>query len=1132
MKRVKYKSQRIWRWIFLILILFVFFLFFLRFFFFTGKITFQAEPIVEGGYASLTSVVQGENIDLHISTQRGTYNLTIYREGATRETIAQILNLQGAALSCSDPGYRTGCGWPVSYTLSIPQNWKSGVYFAEFLVGTSGTSKRAVRFIVREDTPGSTSPFIVVLAENTHNAYNDVGGKSLYDSLSATDPEIGRIVSYNRPYKGYGDGSYYRREAPFIRWAEGKGYILEYATSVDLHRDAGLLNPYKVYITVGHDEYWTREMRDHLDAFVAQGGNAVILSGNTAYRQVRLSSDLRTMYGYKEAALTQDPYALDNDPSNDYLITFEWYKSPVNYPESLTTGLAWMYGGYHNSGSSFLESNGFGGYRVYHTDHWIFNGTGFEEGASLGQKAAIVGYEVDGTLLECFDAQGATAWDSDRYYCAPGALPAVVQTEVSKTPSNFLILGLAPAAQNGNNQQRAVMGIFGKPNGGSVFNAGTVEWIRGLSGDATHPADPFVQMITDTVLRTFVTTARDPISSFSISNVTVANVTSESSVINWETSVPSTSMVEYGLTTAYGQSTLLNSSLVTSHRKMISGLSGGSVYHYRVISVNASGESVASTDFVFTTLLPSLGNASEFILDNSDATVFTAEGTWLKSGASQPYGNDSVYSRVRGNNATWTLASLESGEYDVYAWWTVWNSRSTSAPYLIYNNQTFLEEKRVDQIDQSFGGTWNLLGRYYFDSIGKVVLQAESNASYSADAVRFVKFVNVSCTPRAEICENNQDEDCNGRDEICPVVLPVLGVISPQNTSYTNELVPLIFHAANASLCWYVLDSQRVNTSCSVDLRLDVGAGSHVLTVVANNSAQETRQSFRFDVLITKTYRLSYDEFKDKGATTNLSAYTDEQLGNVSLVLEIPGVGKIVFLELINLTRNVSGGIIDLNTWANISLNRVEVRADLFSSLQKKARITLYLVSLGFNKARVLKDGYVCFTPDCVIESFNDSDGVLVFNASGFSSYQAEEAPVDISDPASDEKNEDHSGGSNPGGSIVNSPGGGGASPPVKNQTRNATAPVQNATNSSDDVGPGEVGGNTSIPLSLQPEKKEPFSSFWIIIFTLIFIAVFVIVFVLFLVFRIRNPVGEVVNDTAGPSSGQASERDPASSGS
>lgn len=71
--------------------------------------------------------------------------------------------------------------------------------------------------------------------------------------------------------------------------------------------------------------------------------------------------------------------------------------------------------------------------------------------------------------------------------------------------------------------------------------------------------------------------------------------------ITWTTNEGATSRVEYGLTDSYGTLTTLDSSPMTAHTVNITGLSQVTTYHYRVISVDAVGNSRTSADNTFTT---------------------------------------------------------------------------------------------------------------------------------------------------------------------------------------------------------------------------------------------------------------------------------------------------------------------------------------------------------------------------------------------------------------------------------------------------------------------------------------------------------------------------------------------------
>jgi hypothetical protein len=70
--------------------------------------------------------------------------------------------------------------------------------------------------------------------------------------------------------------------------------------------------------------------------------------------------------------------------------------------------------------------------------------------------------------------------------------------------------------------------------------------------------------------------------------------------INWNTSEPATTQVEYGETTAYGMSSPLNATMTATHTVTIDGLTPKTMYHYRVKSNDGCRE-VASGDMTFTT---------------------------------------------------------------------------------------------------------------------------------------------------------------------------------------------------------------------------------------------------------------------------------------------------------------------------------------------------------------------------------------------------------------------------------------------------------------------------------------------------------------------------------------------------
>jgi hypothetical protein len=87
-----------------------------------------------------------------------------------------------------------------------------------------------------------------------------------------------------------------------------------------------------------------------------------------------------------------------------------------------------------------------------------------------------------------------------------------------------------------------------------------------------------------------------------ITNVTSTNITMSSATINWTTNEAADSQVEFGTTTAYGSTTTLDPTLVTSHGVPIAGLTENTTYHYRVRSKDAAGNLAIGSDQTFHTL--------------------------------------------------------------------------------------------------------------------------------------------------------------------------------------------------------------------------------------------------------------------------------------------------------------------------------------------------------------------------------------------------------------------------------------------------------------------------------------------------------------------------------------------------
>lgn len=100
---------------------------------------------------------------------------------------------------------------------------------------------------------------------------------------------------------------------------------------------------------------------------------------------------------------------------------------------------------------------------------------------------------------------------------------------------------------------------------------------------------------------TFTTSAPADTTPPVISNIQAINITSSSVTITWATNEASTTQVEYGPTSSYGNLTTLNSSLLTTHSATITGLAGFTTYNFKVRSRDASVNEAISGNNTFQT---------------------------------------------------------------------------------------------------------------------------------------------------------------------------------------------------------------------------------------------------------------------------------------------------------------------------------------------------------------------------------------------------------------------------------------------------------------------------------------------------------------------------------------------------
>ena len=223
---------------------------------------------------------------------------------------------------------------------------------------------------------------------------------------------------------------------------------------------------------------------------------------------------------------------------------------------------------------------------------------------------------------------------------------------------------------------------------------------------------------------------------------------------------------------------------------------------------------------------------------------------------------------------------------------------------------------------------------------------------------------------------------------------PVLNIVSPENKTYiVNDSLVLNYSVSGEESVWYNLDG-GANITLTGNTIFNISEGQHILYLFANDSlGVEVSKNVTFDVDLD-LFIVIYDEFKTSITYTNdfnHTAYEDLQ-DLYDIYLENENYCKIEFLEPINVPNdaNNSDKVVNINENANISFNRIELNSTALPNFNKPATIWIY--NLSFTNPRVLKNGVVCPSSICTIESY--SGGILKFNVTGWSVYSAEETPI------------------------------------------------------------------------------------------------------------------------------------------
>jgi hypothetical protein len=499
-------------------------------------------------YTDKLSYEPGEEVVFSISTTAPTYDLQILRDGAEPACVHQVSDQPGVHYPTPARAYANGCGWPASLRWRLPEDTRSGGYvvLAKIKDKSGNEIEQQHFFIVRVKKGQKKAPLVLIAATSTWIAYNDWGGSNAYEGIDGDGGDLfSPNLSIERPWsrgliwlpegapriphtlpphgiprypniefafaqgfaKYYAAAGWAMYERNFVCWAEKNNIDHDIISQHDLHFNPELLEGYKGAVLVGHDEYWSRAMRDNLDQWLDSGGQVARFGGNFCW-QIRLEDDGKKQVCYKYRARDEDPVRNTDD---EHLLTSGWEDTQVGHPGAKTLGLNGFAGIYVGVGATLPRSQR--GFTVYRSDHWAFEGTDLYYGDLFGHEAGIYGFEVDGVEYTFNDGLPYPTYQDG----APENLeilamgPATLIEEDHRLKGANLYLRDADAMfaasikRNSMSEEALQKSRYGagmiasfQHGKGEVFNAASCEWVVGLKQQ-----DFYTEKITRNVLTRF-----------------------------------------------------------------------------------------------------------------------------------------------------------------------------------------------------------------------------------------------------------------------------------------------------------------------------------------------------------------------------------------------------------------------------------------------------------------------------------------------------------------------------------------------------------------------------------------------------------------------------------------------------
>lgn len=389
------------------------------------------------GYCWPLSAAPGETVAFRMSGG-GNSVASIRRNSSTSSAVDTVVVRQVPFTAEPQPvppdPYRSGCGWSDTFTVTVPNNWRSGMYSAA-CTDADGNSCD-ITFVVKP-APASRKRVAVLANTNTWLAYNAWGGLSKYSGLARTS-----FLRPNPVAEPNGSMHLTRGELWILGWLEREGFQHDVYSDIDFHNDGCDAAQYECLIIGTHPEYWTTQMYDNAEAYLGAGGSLIYIAGNGVFEVGEYDNDQTEMIfrlgiegGAREDALFRQ----------------------LGRPERSLIGVATERCGV--PGTPFV---------VQDADHFLFAGTGVSNGDTFGDFGLNDGFgNGKANAWEVDTSNGSGAMSTDPPGCAMN--PRIVPPSTLPDGLTVIAVGEPDAGGVGGD-----ITYYDHPGGGFVFAAGSL----------------------------------------------------------------------------------------------------------------------------------------------------------------------------------------------------------------------------------------------------------------------------------------------------------------------------------------------------------------------------------------------------------------------------------------------------------------------------------------------------------------------------------------------------------------------------------------------------------------------------------------------------------------------------------